>query len=143
VPVTVVVRPGARAVADASLRRQAVARVRAALAVVQRQRASVALVFTDDGDIRGLNRRYRKIDRATDVLSFEGGAGELGDIVISVETARRQADRRRGGTRRALGRELEVLAVHGLCHLLGHDHKRPAPARLMRSLERRLLRASL
>ena len=96
-------------------------------------RSSATLVFTDDDEIRVLNRDYRKHDRATDVLSFHlqelAGEGDpagdgivLGDIVISVETARRRAHGRR------LGAELERLAVHGLCHLFGHDHKKKAEA---------------
>jgi probable rRNA maturation factor len=103
--------------------------------------------LTADEEIRALNRDYRKIDRATDVLSFHqldlqgesDPAGEgvfLGDIVISVETALR-----RSGPRRLAG-ELARLAIHGLAHLFGHDHKRPPQAERMRKLERRLLRAS-
>lgn len=76
--------------------------------------------------MRYLNRTFRGYDRPTDVLSFPAGDGDfpdeadyLGDIVISVETARRQA-RRRGST---LPRELRVLALHGLLHLLGYDHE--------------------
>jgi probable rRNA maturation factor len=60
----------------------------------------------------------------------------LGDIVISVETARRRAGRAR------LNRELERLAIHGLCHLFGHDHHRPGEARHMHALEKRLLAAT-
>jgi probable rRNA maturation factor len=59
----------------------------------------------------------------------------LGDIVISVETARRRA-----GPRRFLA-ELERLAIHGLCHLFGHDHKKKKEAAVMFALERRLRRA--
>jgi probable rRNA maturation factor len=120
------------------------ARLRAALVALGRRRSSATLVFTDDEEIRALNRTYRRHDRATDVLSFHlqelsgeaDPAGEgvnLGDIVISVQTARRRARGRR------LGGELERLAVHGLCHLFGHDHQRPAEAKVMFSLERRLL----
>ena len=80
-----------------------------------------------DAKIHALNRGYRRKDRPTDVLAFaqrEGPAGALhpgllGDIVISVDTARRQA-------RRGLYRELMHLASHGLCHLLGYDHRNDA-----------------
>jgi probable rRNA maturation factor len=61
----------------------------------------------------------------------------LGDIVISVETARRRAHGRR------LGSELERLAVHGLCHLFGHDHHKPAEATMMFALEAKLRRLPL
>jgi probable rRNA maturation factor len=84
------------------------------------------LVLVDDERIRTLNRVFRGINRSTDVLSFSVGPSllpeeedYLGDIVISVETARRQA--KRGGS--ALLRELRVLALHGYLHLLGYDHE--------------------
>jgi probable rRNA maturation factor len=72
--------------------------------------------------MRTLNRRYRRKDRTTDVLAFPaGGGGEplLGDIVISVPYASRQA-RRRG---EPVSREIERLLVHGLLHLSGYDHE--------------------
>ena len=79
----------------------------------------VALRLTDDAAIHALNRDYRAKDKPTDVLAFPQQpsvhAGVLGDIVISVPTARRQA-------RRGLYHELRFLAAHGLCHLLGYDH---------------------
>jgi probable rRNA maturation factor len=130
---------------DAATRRLVAGRLRLALRALGRARSSATLVFTDDDEIRELNRRYRTFDRATDVLSFHlqeltgeddpAGVGvNLGDIVISVETARRRAAGKR------LPNELQRLAVHGLCHLFGHDHKRPGEARVMFALERRLLR---
>jgi probable rRNA maturation factor len=145
VPVTVLVRGTAGALLRPGMARQVASRVRRALAALGRRRSGATLVFTDDLEIRQLNRDYRKHDRATDVLSFHlqelageddaAGAGvELGDIVISVETAKRRAP---GGR---LLPELERLAVHGLCHLFGHDHKRPGEAKVMYALERRLRR---
>ncbi|HSB60395.1 MAG TPA: rRNA maturation RNase YbeY, partial [Vicinamibacteria bacterium] len=88
----------------------------------------VALVFAGNGTLRRLNRTYRGKDRPTDVLSFPGpggergaggGASDLGDIVISVPKAERNA-RALG---RTLPRELDVLALHGLLHVLGYDHE--------------------
>jgi probable rRNA maturation factor len=145
--IDLVVRPEATALAPPAMRRQLVARLREALRVLGRSRSQVSILLTCDEEIRALNRRYRKLDRATDVLSFHqldlGGAADpagdgvfLGDIVISVETARRRA-----GGRRLPG-ELARLAIHGLCHLFGHDHHRPGPTEEMRRLEQRLLRAS-
>jgi probable rRNA maturation factor len=101
----------------------------------------VTLRLTDDPTIRELNRVYRRRDRPTDVLAFaqregEGGAlhpGLLGDIVISVETAARQA-------RRGLERELLFLAAHGLCHLLGYDHHTDAEEAEMNARMAALLR---
>ena len=88
---------------------------------------SVALV--GDRRMRGLNRQFRLVDKPTDVLSFpvgrqpaelEGGGGYLGDLVISVETANRQAL----AQRHPLETELQILMIHGLLHLLGYDHER-------------------
>lgn len=98
------------------------------------------MLLTDDDELRELNRRYRHIDRATDVLSFAQREGEglcsthlLGDVVISVEQAARQAPRG------DLLAELVRLLAHGLCHLRGFDHARRAGAALMRTEESRLL----
>jgi probable rRNA maturation factor len=121
---------GALGASERALLRRRVARmVKAAwLAEGGRRELEVALRLTDDATIHALNRDYRGKDRPTDVLAFalregEGGALHphlLGDLVISVDTARRQA-RRRG-----LGGELLFLAAHGLCHLLGYDHRTDA-----------------
>lgn len=138
-PVTVlsaVRRAGVRA---ANLRVAA----RALLKVLGETAGELTVVLVDDEEIRDLNREYRGQDRPTDVLAFamrEGRrtAGDeclLGDIVISLDTAARQA-RRRG---RTLEREIRTLFIHGLLHLLGYDHERsPAEARRMRAKEREL-----
>lgn len=146
--VATVVRGGAARLLDPATRRRVRARVVVAMRALGRSRSSTTLVFTDDVEIRELNRRFRGMDRATDVLSFHlqelsgerdpaGNGVALGDIVISIETAARRAPRRQ------IAAELERLAVHGLCHLFGHDHKRPPEARRMFSLERRLRRLPL
>jgi probable rRNA maturation factor len=120
--------------------------LRAALARLGFPRATVSLVLTDDERIRILNRDFLETDRPTDVLSFplaEPGDLEdpardlfLGEIYISVETARAQART----ARRPLAREVAHLAIHGLLHLLGHDHAKPGERRRMRAIESRLLR---
>lgn len=93
-----------------------------------RARGTVRLAIVPDSRVRELNRRYRRRDDATDVLSFPADAGEavpagarrhLGDIVIARGVARRQA--RTAGHSEAV--ELRVLALHGLLHLLGYDHE--------------------
>jgi len=104
---------------------------------------SVSLV--DDGRIRRLNRDYRGHDRPTDVLSFplDGAVLEpspeplLGDVVISVETAKRQA----AGYDAPLQREIYRLLIHGLLHLMGYDHVEATQRRVMRREERRLAKA--
>src|SRR6185369_12019176 len=103
-------------------------------------RGSVALVLAGDRMVHELNRRYRGKDKPTDVLSFPGLGGEegLGDIVISVETAARNAR----GLGRTLAQELDVLALHGFLHVLGYDHETDDGTmdRLEARLRRRLLR---
>jgi probable rRNA maturation factor len=100
---------------------------------------TVTLVITGNRGIRGLNRRWRGVDTATDVLSFPAGDDpgperHLGDVVISREMAARQA-RHEG---HSLATELRVLALHGLLHLLGYDHERDSGR--MARVERRLRR---
>ena len=114
-------------------------RVLSGAAAALRVSGEVSLVLGGDRLLRRLNRDYRGKDRPTDVLSFPGEGGEagLGDVVISVETAGRNA-RRLG---RSLLQELDVLALHGFLHVLGHDHETDEGTmdRLERRLRRRLL----
>jgi probable rRNA maturation factor len=83
--------------------------------------SSVTVAFVSDKKIRELNRRFRNIDSATDVLSFPSDStdGDLGDIAISIETAARQA-KQNGLT---LDSEIAQLILHGLLHLSGYDHE--------------------
>lgn len=100
--------------------------------------AELSILLCDDATIHGLNRDYRGKDRPTDVLAFamregEGGALHpevLGDVVISVDTTRRQA-RERGVT---IVAEATFLLAHGLLHLLGYDHRTEAEHRVMMAL---------
>ncbi|HEU5393788.1 MAG TPA: rRNA maturation RNase YbeY [Candidatus Methylomirabilis sp.] len=108
--------------------------------------AEVGCLLVTDRRIRALNRRYRGEDAPTDVLAFpqaEGGGppgqpGLLGDVVISVETAARQAAR----AGHSLEREAALLLIHGILHLLGHDHATAVARRRMWALQRRLLRGA-
>jgi probable rRNA maturation factor len=101
----------------------------------------LSLSLVGDARIRALNSKWRGIDRATDVLSFPAGdnpsvsARPLGDVVISLATARRAAAEH--GAR--LSDELDRYLAHGLLHLLGYDHHRRADARRMARAEQRLL----
>lgn len=115
--------------------------------------AELSVVLCDDAQIRALNARWRGKDAPTDVLSFamrEGaampgagsdpgsdpGSGEnLGDLIISLDTAARQA-REQG---HALPQEARILLIHGLLHLLGHDHLQPGERARMQAEEARLL----
>ncbi len=112
------------------------------LARLGRADAELSVLLVGDVAIRRLNRRWRRIDRATDVLSFPlsdppGRGPMLGDVVISMDTASRRA--------RADGRdvrvELERYLAHGLLHLVGFDHERTREARRMARKEEELVRS--
>jgi rRNA maturation RNase YbeY len=113
-----------------------------ALRVVPAEGAGVTVAFVSDRVMRGLNRRWRGKRGTTDVLSFPAGLGEfesaggasLGDVVISVEQAARQAAEQ-GLT---FENEVEQLILHGLLHLCGYDHETDAGE--MNRLELRLRR---
>jgi probable rRNA maturation factor len=84
-------------------------------------RGAITVAIVPDGRVQQLNRRYRRKDVPTDVLSFPAHErGILGDVVIAAGVARRQA--KHAG--HSLQHELRVLALHGLLHLLGYDHER-------------------
>jgi probable rRNA maturation factor len=95
----------------------------------------LSLALVSDRRMRSLNREWRGKDRPTDVLSFPQHGASLGDVVISLDAARRQA--REGGW--SLSAELRRLLAHGLLHCLGHDHRTAQEARRMAAAERRLL----
>ncbi len=112
------------------------------LEYLDKPQGEVSLLFCDDDVIQPLNRDWRGKDKPTDVLSFSQQEGELigdpnllGDIIISIATAQRQADERG----HSLAHEVRVLVVHGLCHLLGYDHEEDDEAEVMEALERSLL----
>ena len=104
--------------------------------------ASLGVRFASDREVHRMNRDYRGKDKPTDVLSFPGspqgtlpdGSRHLGDVLISVPTARLQAE----AHGHSAERELKVLLLHGLLHCLGYDHE--ADQGEMERLERRLRR---
>jgi probable rRNA maturation factor len=98
-------------------------------------RGEVSLSLSDDAELRRLNHEFAGEDHATDVLSFEQDPPLLGDIVISVPYARRQA-------KGALVDELVHLAVHGLAHLLGYDHRTRKQEAVMFGYEAKLRAAA-
>ncbi|UCE85151.1 MAG: rRNA maturation RNase YbeY [Deltaproteobacteria bacterium] len=120
-------------------------RARCILRELNHARSELSIALVDDETIAALNGTYRGQPRPTDVLSFSLLEGDhtahrgalLGDVVIGVETAARQAR----SARRAIDDEVARLLIHGVLHLLGHDHVRCDEARAMRREERRLLRA--
>ena len=114
----------------------------------QKETSEVSLLLTDDQEIQNLNRKYRGIDAPTDVLAFSqienlnslpASKDEkeilLGDIVISVETAQRQA----AELGHSLLYELILLSIHGFLHLLGFDHDYEKKNDKMKSLETEII----
>lgn len=101
--------------------------------------SELSISFIDDRSMRELNRVWRNIDRTTDVLSFPQGGGPdhslLGDIVISLDTAKRHSVNY-GNTAHE---EIKKLLVHGILHLLGYDHKRKKEKEIMREKETNLM----
>jgi probable rRNA maturation factor len=102
----------------------------ATLQALLRGDSSLTIAFVRDPFIRGLNSRFRGTDRATDVLSFpsqcdealdagDDRAGFLGDVIISTDTASRQATT----AKQAVHREIDELVIHGILHLCGYDHE--------------------
>ena len=101
----------------------------------------VSVLLADDAAVRVLNRDWRQIDKATNVLSFPAPkqpAGEplLGDIAIAYETVAREA----ADESKAFLHHLAHLAVHGYLHLMGYDHQTDSEAEAMEALEREILR---
>jgi len=118
------------------------------LAELELAHAELSVLLTNDAQIHALNLQHREKDKPTDVLSFpldEGGGADgavsgtrvLGDVVISLDTAARQAR----GRKRELLPEVRFLLAHGLLHLLGYDHGDPVEKREMDAMTRRLVRA--
>jgi probable rRNA maturation factor len=100
--------------------------------------AELSITFTDDIQMREINRSYRQIDRTTDVLSFPQSEGPdftlLGDIVISIDTAKRHSV----SYGVSLHEELKKLIIHGILHLLGQGHKKKKETQIMRGKEKEL-----
>ena len=106
---------------------------------VEHPDAQVSIVLADDEFVRGLNRDYRDQDKATNVLSFPAGEGAQpenatrlrGDIVVAYETTAGEAS----SEGKTLGDHLCHMVVHGMLHLLGHDHRTAPAAKAMEKLE--------
>ena len=90
-----------------------------ALAAIGKSESSATIAFVSDKKIRELNRQFRGVDKATDVLSFPSDGPDLGDIAVSVDTAAAQA--KENGLK--LDEEIAQLILHGLLHLSGYDHE--------------------
>lgn len=113
----------------------------------------LSITLVGDTEIRQLNKTYRRSDKSTDVLSFPlqetlapGFFKEkptpflpfpLGDVIISVDTAERQAR----SHKHSLGDEIDILLVHGILHLIGYDHEKKEDAKQMMIMEAQILRS--
>ncbi len=113
--------------------------------VFEEAEGEIGIVLTNDDTIHTCNREYRGVDRPTDVLSFptqEGDEliavpdGHIGDIMISVDTAARQAAELDHST----AREIMFLAIHGTLHILGYDHMQPEDEEIMFKKQREILK---
>ncbi len=121
-------------------------RLRQMIRLLQIEQKEVSILLTDDAKIHQLNKIYRGKDRPTDVLAFAMQEGEfgalagpvLGDVIVSVPTARKQAR----STRSSVLEEVTMLVAHGLLHLLGWDHDTAAKDRRMRAETARLCAAA-
>jgi probable rRNA maturation factor len=115
--------------------------IAAAAATLSTPAAELAIVLTDDAAMRSLNRAWRGVNAATNVLSFPnrsigGEAAPIGDIVLAYETV--AAEARKEG--KPFAHHIAHLAVHGFLHLLGYDHEHARDAATMEHLEREILR---
>lgn len=116
---------------------------RKTLEVESYKEAQVSILFCEDAYIKRLNRKYRGVDAPTDVLAFSMHEGRfpkvhpeiLGDVVISLETASRQAKR----YKHSLDKEIALLVVHGILHLLDYDHLKKKDKEKMRKREKQIL----
>jgi probable rRNA maturation factor len=95
----------------------------------------INIIFTNDDYLKKINLEYRKKNVTTDVISFETGSG--GDILISTDTAKKQAAEY--GVK--LSEELARLVIHGVLHVIGYDHIKPQDAKKMRPKEKKYLKA--
>jgi len=114
------------------------AAIRAAADAISAPNGEVGVVLADDAGLRKLNRQWRGIDKATNVLSFpaaEPKAGMLGDIAIAYETLARESRHEH----KPFARHLSHLAIHGFLHLMGYDHQNDSDTEAMEKVERAVL----
>ena len=128
---------------QAVVREKLISQAKQVLGILELRDAELSLLICDDAFIHPLNRDYRGKDKPTDVLSFAQREGDfafeddpiLGDVIISLETTIRQAEERKHSTQR----ELSILLIHGILHLIGYDHIEDDEAEIMETKEKEIL----
>lgn len=99
-----------------------------------RKKANISVALVGRNTIRKLNKRYRRLDRVTDVLSFNFDTRVLGEIIICYPQAKKQAER----LKHSIREELKILLIHGLLHLLGYEHETKKRAVKMKKMQEKL-----
>ena len=129
---------------DLSFPKELLERAARSVLEYEAQDGELSIVLSDDVRLQELNRDYLGIDAPTDVLSFpasetdpQTGARYIGDILISVPRAQSQAE----AAGHALESELQLLVVHGVLHLLGHDHAGPEEKKRMWQAQAEILKS--
>lgn len=128
---------------QAVVREKLISQAKQVLGILELRDVELSLLICDDAFIHPLNRDYRGKDKPTDVLSFAQREGDfafeddpiLGDVIISLETTIRQAEERKHSTQR----ELSILLIHGILHLIGYDHIEDDEAEIMETKEKEIL----
>ncbi len=108
----------------------------AALAASKVKKGELAVVLADDGFVQQLNAQFRGKNKPTNVLSFEGEGEALGDIVLAFQTIKQEAD----AQDKSFKNHTLHLVVHGVLHLMGHDHMKQNEAEAMEALEIKVLK---
>jgi probable rRNA maturation factor len=106
-----------------------------------KNKKNIQIIFVTDSDMHHMNFRYRGIDKPTDVLSFindDDTENSLGDVFISIDQAKRQAE----AYHHSFEREIGFLAVHGYLHLIGYDHQNEADESKMNALQEEILKSA-
>lgn len=104
-------------------------------AIQDKHKGDLSVVLADNTFVQDLNHRFRGKDKPTNVLSFLGNDGELGDIILAYETVRAEAR----AQKKTFQAHTAHLVVHGCLHLLGYDHEKPSDANIMEKHEIKIL----
>lgn len=104
-------------------------------AIQGKHKGELAVVLADNAFVQNLNHQFRGLNKPTNVLSFPGNDGELGDIILAYETVRAEAR----AQKKTFQAHTAHLVVHGCLHLLGYDHEKPSEANIMEMHEIKIL----